>query len=217
MQIKFPTKESAVPFSLKELLWKQKERVFTVVALLFLGSALLAKGVYGKERRFNDYFQAGVFQAKLKAGKEIDDQALSKLLKKHADLKPLFSHHLHQSAILKGDIKQAKFFSADSLKRLSFMGALYQEFARTSLLIEEKKYEEALIRSKLISEQLKKENSPNLFGLNAVRIAFLESLLKSPEVSLDKWVSVKDQLSNELYTHLTDEELTLLDFVKNLR
>ncbi len=216
MQIKFPTGESEPQFSLMTFFWNQKERVLMAIAVVFLSATFLAKGFIGKEKRLEDYFQAGMLHSKIKAGKEIDDAALEKLLKSHAELKPVFSAFLEQEAVLKGDLKKAKSISFETLKRLSFMSPHYQEFARISLMIEEKKYEEALILSKLLDAQLSKESSPNLNGLNLVRIAFLESFVNKSETSYSKWEQIKDSISNELYTHLCDEQLTLLDFARIL-
>ena len=181
-----------------------------------MGAFFLAKGITRREKLLGDYFQSGNFQSRFKAQKDVDEKDLAKLLKKHPELKPVFAYHLEQSYVLEGNLRLAKIQAEDSLKRLSFINPIYQDYARVSLLMEEEKFEEALSKSILINEALDKAYFPNLYGLNLVRIAFLENLLKKPDVSIKKWEEVKSLISNEVFTHFSDESLSLLDFAANI-
>ncbi len=212
MQIKFPVHDTKPETSLTTVFWKQKEKLFIALALVVMGSVFLAKGLTGKERLMGEYFQAGNYQSKYKALAEVDEKGLLRLLKKHPELNPLFSHHLEQSYVLKGNLQLAKIQAGESLKRLTFINPLYQDYAKVSLLMEEGRFDEALIRSIAIGELLNKDELPNLYGINLVRITFLEAQLKKLEAPIKKWEEVKSLISNELFLHFSDENLSLLDF-----
>ncbi len=210
MQIKFPAQEHQEPFTLKAFLRKYKDRTLMAVAFSVMALAFFIRLVTGSEKVLNEFYQSNSFLAKFKAEKEVDLRAVSNLMKKHKDLAPVFSPYLEQAYVLKGDIKNAKEISDRSLKRLSFIDPIYREYAAISILIEEGHYKEALARSVLMKADLKKEKQPNLFGLNLVRIAFLESILGSAS-TIAKWEEAKEAVSNELYLHFSDEDLTLFD------
>ncbi len=210
MQIKFPATENPIQFSFKNFLWKEKERIFTVFAIVLIGAFTFAKSISGKEKRLADYFQSGVFQAKLKAGKEISEKDVKLLIKKHSELRPLFASHLQQSYILKNELIEARKIAEDSLKRISFIPNNYIEFAKNSLLIEEGKDSEALLSAKQLKDKLHNEMSSNLYGLNLVRIAFLEDRIQNDAISKTKWSEIKNSISNELYLHLSDENVSFL-------
>jgi hypothetical protein len=214
MQIKFPVQENQELFSFKSFLRNYKDKILMGAAFLLMGLAFFIKLVTGNEKVLNEFYQSNLFLAKFKAEKDVDLKAVSNLVKKHKDLAPIFAPYLEQEYALKGDIKKAKEISEESLKRLSFIDPLYREYAAVSVLIEEGKYKEALARSFIIKEGLTKERLPNLFGLNLVRISFLESILGSSK-SLEKWEEAKEAISNELYLHFSDEGLTLFDFAQN--
>ena len=63
-----------------------------------------------------------------------------------------------------------------------------------------------------MGEKLLKESSPNLYGLNLVRVAFLEKILEKSAPSKVRWEEIKSLISNEIFMHFSDENLTLLDF-----
>lgn len=212
MQIKFPVQDSKEEFSFRSFLWKQKERIAMALLVVISGVIFFAKGINGKEKLQNDYMQSGLYQIKVKAQKEVDEVKLVQLLKRHPELKPVFSPYLEQTYILGGNLPLAKALSEDSLKRLSFINPLFQEYARISLLMEEGKYEEALTQSTAMGEKLLKESSPNLYGLNLVRVAFLEKILEKSAPSKVRWEEIKSLISNEIFMHFSDENLTLLDF-----
>jgi hypothetical protein len=214
MQIKFPVQENQELFSIKSFFRKYKDKILMGAAFSLMGLAFFIKLVTGSERVLNDFYQSNTFLAKFKAEKDVDLKAVSNLMKKHKELAPIFAPYLEQEYVLKGDIKRAKEISEESLKRLSFIDPLYREYAAVSILVEEGKYKEALARSLLMKERLNKEKVPNLFGLNLVRISFLESILGSSK-SLEKWEEAKEAISNELYLHFSDEGLTLFDFAQN--
>ena len=208
MQIKFNNPEINVVFSLKSLLWKEKEKVFTAIAIVLLGAFFLAKSISGKEKLIGDFFESGLFQSRIKAGKDVSEKELELLIKKHAELKPLFLSHLEQSYVLKNNTTSARKVAEDSIARLSFIPGDYINFARNSLLIEEGKYEDALLSARDLKEKLSKDKASNFYGLNLVRIAFLEDLLQKEVSSLNKWSEVKSAISNELYLHLSDEGIS---------
>lgn len=204
MQIKFPSQETKVVFSVAALLWREKTKIVAGLAVLVMGAFLLARSVSGAAHKYNDYLQAASYQAKLKEHKDVSQKELLGLLKKHPELKPVFAHYLEQQYAIQGDALMAKKVSEETLKRVSFMDPLYQEYAKISLLIEEGKQEEALTQSKLLKEKIHALESPNLYGLNLIRIAFLDKESKE---------EVRSLVSSDLSSHLTDDNLSLLDFV----
>lgn len=73
-----------------------------------------------------------------------------------------------------------------SLKRTEKELPTYSEFARTSLLIIEKKYDVALQHSLQLKEELKNSKETALYGHNLLRIAFLERKLHQKESDKSK-------------------------------
>ena len=144
MQIKFPVQHNPEIFSLLALLWKQRERIVWGLGIVLCGSLFLVYTMKGREQGAYDFAQANVYQTKLDGHKQIDENGLRKLLKKHPELVPLFAHHLEDGAVLSGNLAEAKRLTEESWKRLSFLDPLYQTYAKISFLVEEKKYEEAL-------------------------------------------------------------------------
>ncbi|MBM3192620.1 MAG: hypothetical protein FJZ59_00100 [Chlamydiae bacterium] len=210
MQIKFPTQENYEPFDLKAFLFKYKDKILMGSAFFLMGLTFFIKLVTGNERALNEFHHSNLLQERCRLGQEVDLKEISSLIKTHKELAPLFSSYLEEAHALKGDTKKAKQLSDASLKRLSFLDPCYKEFARTSLFIQEGKYDEALARSLLMKKEMNKDKFPNLFALNLVRIAFLETLLKSPSSSA-KWEEAKEAASNEVYLHFTEDDLTLFD------
>jgi hypothetical protein len=213
MKIKFPEPDSPKIkiATIKEFVWKNKERILTGLGIAVIGIAFIAKGVNGKDLRMSEYFQAGIFEAKCRSDSEVDIAELTKILKKHPELKPCFGSYLEQAYVLEGDLVQAKRISVDSLKRLSFVNPFYLEYARNSLLIEEAKYDEALVKSTELGSKISQEVFPNLYSLNLVRTQFLQNLIQKSEASVEKWQEIKSLISNEIYTHLSDDQISLMD------
>ncbi len=209
MQIKFPVQESKSFFSFGLFLWQKKERIALGLVAVAMGTIFLVKGATGKDKLFSEFMQASAYQVKSKAGKEFDQNGLAKLLKKHPELKPVFSHYLEQNFAIIGDLSGVKTVSEETLKRLSFIDPIYKEYAKASLLIEEGKYEEALANAIQMKASLVEASSPNLYGLNLIRISFLESLLGKKGVKMEE-----KTISRELRAHLQDDQLSLLDFIQ---
>ncbi len=213
MKIKFPesdTPKLSASF-LKDLVWKHKERFLTGLAIAAIGLTFFAKGVNGKDHRMGEYFQAGILEAKCKADNQVDLLEITRLLKKHPELKPSFGSYLEQAYVLEGELVEAKKVSLESLKRLSFINPLYLDYAKNSLLIEEGKYAEAFAKAKELETKISKESSPTLYGLNLVRAQFLENLIQKSEASLEKWREIKSLISNEVYAHLSEDSISLVD------
>ena len=210
MQIEFPAEKKQTLLYWTTFFWQHKERFAMALVVILGGAIFLARNVSGKEGKMGDYLQSFLYQEKLRSQKEVDLNAITRLVKKYPELKPMFSHYLAQLFAIQGDITGVKRVSEDALKRLSFMDPRYRDYAMTSLLIEEGKYEEALMRSVQMRNTLAYQEAPNLYGLNLIRISFLEKLLEKKQKT--KWE--ESLLTQELLRHLKDQTRSLVDFVR---
>lgn len=130
---------------------------------------------------------------------------LKKLLKQHPELHAKYDGRIAQKLLLSSQQGLAATFSKAALKRVGDFSPHYAQFSECSLLIGEKKLQEALDRSKNLKQTLDQDHqfwTPKselikhgqmLYGYNLLRIAFLEQALDNPLGELEAWKAFKQE------------------------
>lgn len=217
--------------------WK-KIAVYVLSAALIAG-LLVAKLGTRKGRAEGDYVSATAAFTKWKQVLERngDDFAkLSKLVKKHPELQARYDAPIGQYLLAAIAPQEAAPFIERTLLRTK--QPYYSDYARTSLKISEKKYQEALdealsLKDKMNSEPLyweKSKDSSSLFAFNLMRIATLSQQLNQSETEIEAWKEIKDyggwekdeppvelighEGFKQLLSHFSVQETTLLDYIE---
>jgi hypothetical protein len=127
----------------------------------------------------------------------IDDTfaKINQLLTQYPELKSKYDAPLAQAFITVKKPNDAQAFAEESLKRTQANNlSLYQDFAQTTLLISQEKFEEALTKAQKLKDTLIQE-APNkelkfgstLFAYNLMRIALLNQTLVNKTEELNAW------------------------------
>jgi hypothetical protein len=210
MQIKFSS-DRQDQFNFLGFFWQQKSLILSTFLIILVGSLGLSRVIGKKDNQMSDFYKSGQYYVKLAQQKEVNPAELSKIIKMHKELSPIFNPYLHQNYVLKGDFESAKKISDESLKRLSFIDPLYLEFAKISHLIDLGYYSNALDFSKQLELKLLDKKLRQLSELNRVRILFLEKQLNPQACKHEEWAKLKSTISFELISHLSDDQVSLFD------
>lgn len=133
-------------------------------------------------------------------GADSDIQKLTKIAKKHSFLRPHLDAPLVQECLNQGDVKTAKVLYKRVERRVKPRLHFLFAFNQISLLISEKKYEEALKLSYQLNSELDPALEPNLYSYHLLRIATLEKELgniTSYKERVSDFISFKDLLPNQ--------------------
>ncbi|MCB1072953.1 MAG: hypothetical protein KDK96_07635 [Chlamydiia bacterium] len=217
--------------------WK-KIGLYALPAALVAG-LLVAKLGTKKGRAEGDYVSATAAFTKWEQvlDQNGDDFAkLEKLVKKHPELQSHYDASIAQSLLAAISPQEATPFIERTLRRTQ--QPYYGDYARTSLKISEKRYQEALeeslnLRDKMHSDPSfweKSKNNSALFAFNLMRIATLSHELNHKESELNAWKEIKqyggwdnkqsptNSIGHEgfkqLLSHFSVQETTLLDYIK---
>lgn len=132
----------------------------------------------------NLYQQAVSGKDAVKKTEAIND--LLPILAKQPELKAVYQGDLAQILLERGAIDQALPLANETIARVSSDQIdQYLSYASASLLIEQKKYQEALKEAQQLKEQIKDNDLLNAFNL--VRIALLQQELGDREGELQAW------------------------------
>ncbi|MDJ0651914.1 MAG: hypothetical protein QNJ27_02765 [Simkaniaceae bacterium] len=216
----------------------KKIGVYALSAALIAG-LFIAKFEAKKERAKRDYVAATAAFTKWEQALDQGGSSLAKLKKlveKHPELQAHYDPSIAQSLLANISPQEATPFIERTLQRTK--QPYYIDYARTSLKIGEKRYQEALeealsLKDKMASDssfwEKSKKNSA-LFAFNLLRIATLNQQLNHKESELEAWTEIKqyggwdqqhsptDSMGHEgfkqLLSHFSRQETTLLDYIK---
>ncbi len=130
---------------------------------------------------------------------------LQKILKQHPELHPKYDGRIAQKLLLTSQQGLALSFSKAAQKRVGSFSPYYLQFSNCSLLIGEKKFEEALSQSQALKVALdhdanfwKKrselvQHGAVLYGYNLLRIAFLQQVLENVPGEIEAWNDFKKE------------------------
>jgi hypothetical protein len=124
---------------------------------------------------------------------------LQKILKQHPELHAKYDGRIAQKLLLSSQQGLAATFSRAAQKRIGELSPYYTQFSNGSLLISEKKFEEALSQAKTLKQSLDHDelfwktkselvkHGTILYGYNLLRIAFLEQMVGNIAGELTAW------------------------------
>lgn len=128
---------------------------------------------------------------------------LQKILKQHPELHAKYDGRIAQKLLLNSQQGLALSFSKATQKRIGQVSPYYTLFSNGSLLIGEKKFDEALSQSKNLKAMLDQDDSfwktksatvkhgAVLYGYNLLRIAFLEQMIGNSAGEQAAWNEFK--------------------------
>lgn len=168
-------------------------------------------------------------------GPAINEEALAQLravIERHPALQAKYDALIAQTLLDHGDIKDALPFANNAINRtLSENQPFYSEFAKTSLLISEQKYDAALKSSQALQQkmqELKQKTEQNgqrhfgdtLFALNFLRIGMLQQQLGLKSDELKTWQEWKKLAKTSGFEQqqllFSEGRVSLVDYI-NLR
>lgn len=175
--------------------------LFAVLTFLYLWSSNTTARAEIHYRSAQESFQK--FQnLSLQKGNEKEDSAsilneLTLLLKKYPDLQAKYDGAIAQSLIYRDQLAEAMPFAEATFSRVSQDHLPdYLQYSQISLLVSQKKYEEALRDSLSLKEKMLNELKNNkedvffgsyLFALNLLRIPFLQQYAGTSQQEIDAW------------------------------
>lgn len=151
--------------------------------------------------------------------KESSLATLQSILSTHPSLQAKYDGLVGQTLLTQGKLEEAKPYIERTLARTQAEASPSDlEYAKTSLLIAEGHYDEALKNAYLLKER---DISPTLYAFNLIRIAFLERTLQNPAAEQKAWSELKEMEGkmaaheyNKVMTHFDDQGASLKDYIK---
>lgn len=222
----------------KRMLFDWKKLLVYIVPAALLAGLLITKVGTHKGRSEGEYITAT--HAFVKWDQILDQGAeefasLQMVMKKHPELHAHYDALIGQNLLSTHSPKEAEPYIERTLKRTD--QPYYSDYARTSLLISEAKYEEARQSASLLKQQMAddasfwengKDNSA-LFAFNLLRIAILSEQLGDLEGEQSAWKELKryggwekgteadEKIGHagfkQLLSHFTVQETSLLDYI----
>ena len=128
---------------------------------------------------------------------------LQKILKQHPELHAKYDGRIAQKLLLSSQQGLAASFSKATQQRIGELSPYYTQFSNCSLLIGDKKFDEALSQSKILKQSLDQDETfwktkseivkhgAILYGYNLLRIAFLEQMVGNVGGELAAWKEFK--------------------------
>jgi hypothetical protein len=139
-----------------------------------------------------DYYQARSAYAKLVKQTEIEAGLITQveqLMKKHPEIAPKYEGLLAQTLLNQDNSTNLPNYTAPLFKRMDeSLSPTFKEYAAISVLVAEKKYEEALERTQQLDQELTSEGDTFYLPLfNLLRQAALAEQLGNKELELKTW------------------------------
>lgn len=150
---------------------------------------------------------------------------LDALFNKHPELHAKYDGLIAQTLIERGQIETALPFATSAIQRTqSENSPYYSDFTATTLLIGQKKYEEALQRANTLHNELKNQSKQTkignaLFAFNLLRIAGLQQQLglKTEELlTWEEWQTLMNRspLFAQQVEHLKEGKVSLMNYIE---
>ncbi len=166
----------------------------------------------------NDFMQAEIAFQKIKQETGTDStaiasrlQELTAIMARHPELHAKYDGSLAQMLLIQDQVSEAKALAQSTFKRVRpDQLTPYEEYAKTSLLIAEGLYAEALQHSLQLQTQLQEQPSTSGTTLpiyNLVRLALLYQQLGQKHEELAAWDALLQQTEDQVQTVLTTYQL----------
>jgi hypothetical protein len=174
-----------------------------LVALLILTYRILSTQTVNAER---DFFQAQATFAQFQQANATtqddpstaaDLELLTTLMQRHPELKAKYEGPLAQTLLIRGEALKAQPFAEGVFTRTHPDHLqLYQNYSKTSLLIGQGQYAEALKQTQQLQQTLETttdSTQPLLSVFNLLRLALLYQQLDQPQKELETWEKFQNQ------------------------
>lgn len=184
---------------------------FVFVALFFIAYRVLFGSIVKSEHDFinaeNDYQR--LLTEKNQGALQETLQKLEINLKAHPELHAKYDALIARRLIAVGNVQEALPFALNAISRTEVENApYYSDYSKTSLVIAESNYTQALQNSLKLKEALiANEANEFLFALNLLRIGMLQQQLKLEKDELATWNEWGNKFSNknnEVFQKLVD-------------
>lgn len=175
-----------------------KQYLIWGIAVLFAGLILAYRLLsWNTISTEEDYYRAqnifNKFQEDISENQaELTD--LETIMLRHPELQSKYDGALAQTLLIEGDISQAKAFAEMTFKRTrSDNLSLFSDYSKTSFLIGNGQYSDALQQAKSLKENIESSGltDTNLYAFNAIRIALLNEELGNKNEELAAWTVVQ--------------------------
>lgn len=176
------------------LAWISKNGTYLLYAVLALIALIFIAYRFSSHQSASlgaDYQNAANRYAQIQTAKDPQKRAqalqdLHAILLSHPEFNANYQGDLAQLLLVESDVTEALPLAKETIARVSGDDiSLYLDYANTSLLIEQKKYETALTAAVALKESVKENDLLN--ALNLVRIALLQQELGNQEGELAAW------------------------------
>ena len=229
MQVEMPpNKKKPEEIDWADKLYRNKYKIAGGFVLFIFFAATVLKFSLREKAFVSDYYQASHYQSKLSNGDNVDDGQLFKIIGKYPELKPFFDHFLEQSLVLKGNVDEGVQIGQAVVDRLAFIDSPYREYSEASFLIEKGEYQEALTKALDLKEKLTLSEGlshQRLTYFNLLRIGLLQKVLNGDQDEKEGWACLFTKLTdnddkhwdaarNELITHLSEDQVNILDYLR---
>ena len=214
------------------VLWLQEnsQKIYwALIAALIPLALIFYFSSQNRKSTWENYLQAHfIYQkwAQNPAGEAESFQKLEKLLHRHPELCEKFGMHIAEKCITLNQGAMASHFAENALNQMKDKIPYHHLFAKTSIVIAEEKYEEALTDAVALKEKMEREGVDEkeslLFSFNLVRIASLEKILGLSQRELQSLHAIRGWLEskkcapaakNALLKVFTENNLTLVDYI----
>lgn len=199
--------------------WLIANKQVILWALIGLFATLLISYRYLSARSLHaesDFMQAEIVFQQIEQGTDPSAttsrlQELATFMSRYPELQAKYDGSLAQILLIQGRVAEAKAFAQSTFKRVRpDQLAPYEEYAKTSLLIAEGLYTEALQHTLQLQAQLKEKPetaSTTLPLYNLVRLAFLYQQLGQKQEESAAWDALLKQTEDQIETVLTVNQL----------
>lgn len=146
---------------------------------------------------------------------------LQKILKHHPELHAKYDGKIAQKLLLSSEQGLSVSFVKAAQKRIGELSPYYTQFTNCSLLIGERKFDEALTRASELNKALKQDEQYHgsiLYGYNLLRIAFLMQKVGDRPGELAAWSDFKKETDSEAFRLICENfrknDVSLTDFIQ---
>lgn len=171
---------------------------------LFFGLALLVCCTIWGERLFNskrppatqDYLAASQIFERFKKGEYLPNESIEMteaVLKRHPELHSKYDSMLAATFFCQNNAAKGLLYAKSALKHAGKeLPSLYADYARTTFLIADQNYSEALNEAQTLDQALSLQQGYDfLAASNLLRIAFLAEVNKEPLIQKQAWERLK--------------------------
>ncbi len=146
---------------------------------------------------------------------------LQKILKHHPELHAKYDGRIAQKLLLSSEQGLSVSFVRAAQKRVGELSPYHTQFTNCSLLIGEKKFDEALIQASELNKALQQDEHYHesiLYGYNLLRIAFLKQMTGDRLGELAAWNEFKQEADSEAFRlicqNFQKNDVSLTDFIQ---